>query len=176
MQPDLVYVPGDEVRFFDLSEGAVEYEWHFGDDSISYDEHPRLEYQEAGSYDIKLIVTNEHGCKDSTLIADAVTARSSGFIKFPNAFKPRPDHASNSGNRSETNNVFKPVYRDVETYRLQIYNRWGQLIYETNDIDGGWNGYYEGQLAPQAVYVWKVKGTFINGKEFRETGSVLLVR
>ncbi|MGM0376020.1 MAG: PKD domain-containing protein, partial [Bacteroidota bacterium] len=176
VEPDLVYVPGDEVRLFDLSEGAVEYEWHFGDDSISHEEHPRHEYQEAGSYDIKLIVTNEYGCKDSILTEDAVTARSSGFIKFPNAFKPRPDYDSNSGDRSETNSVFKPVYRDVENYRLQIYNRWGQLIYESNDIDEGWNGHYNGQLAPQAVYVWKVKGTFINGKEFRKTGSVLLVR
>jgi gliding motility-associated-like protein len=104
-----------------------------------------------------------------------VTAISKGFIKFPNAFRPRPDGGS-SHQASETNILFRPVYRDVDTYQIQIYNRWGQLIYESTDIDEGWNGLYKGQLAPQAVYVWRVSGTFVNGEEFRETGSVLLVR
>ena len=72
--------------------------------------------------------------------------------------------------------VFKPKYRDVESYNLQIFNRWGQLIFESNDVNEGWNGMYNDQLSPQEVYVWKVKGKFVNGREFRETGSVLLVR
>ena len=173
--PEEVYVPGDEVRFFDLSVDAEQYLWHFGDGNTSEDPHPVHEYTESGVYDVMLHVTNEFGCVDSTIIEGAVTAISKGFIKFPNAFRPRPDGGT-SHQASETNNIFKPVYRDVESYQIQIYNRWGQLIYESIDINEGWNGLYKGQLAPQAVYVWKVSGTFVNGEEFRETGSVLLVR
>jgi gliding motility-associated-like protein len=175
VMPEEVYVPGDEVRFFDLSMGAIDYEWHFGDGTISNVAHPVHEYSEGGVYDVMLHVTNEFGCVDSTTIEGAVTAISKGFLKFPNAFKPRPDGGS-ANRASETNNIFKPVYRDVDTYNMQVYNRWGQLIFESNDIDEGWNGIYKGQLAPQAVYVWKVSGTFINGREYRESGSVLLVR
>lgn len=175
VMPEEVYVPGDEVRFFDLSVGAVVYEWHFGDGNTSVEPHPVHEYAESGVYNVTLHVANEFGCVDSTTIEDAVTAISKGFIKFPNAFKPRPDGGTEN-RPSETNNIFKPVYRDVDTYHLQIFNRWGQLIYESDDISEGWNGFYKGQLSPQAVYVWKVNGTFVNGEEFRETGTVLLVR
>lgn len=175
VMPEEVYVPGDEVRFFDLSVDAVDYLWDFGDGNHSTEAHPVHEYTESGLYDVMLHVTNEYGCADSTVIEGAVTAISKGFIKFPNAFRPRPDGGS-SHQASETNILFRPVYRDVDSYEIQIYNRWGQLIYESTDIDEGWNGLYKGQLAPQAVYVWKVSGTFVNGEEFRETGSVLLVR
>ncbi len=173
--PEQVYVPGDEVRFFDLSVGAVDYLWDFGDGNTSTEAHPVHEYAETGVYDVTLHVTNEYNCTDSITIEGAVTAIANGFIKFPNAFKPRPDGGSEN-RPNETNNIFKPVYRDVDTYHLQIFNRWGQLIFESRDIEEGWNGFYQGQLAPQAVYVWKVSGTFMNGKEFRETGTVLLVR
>ncbi|RCW32700.1 gliding motility-associated-like protein [Marinilabilia salmonicolor] len=175
VMPEVVYVPGDEVRFFDLSVDAADYLWDFGDGNSSTEAHPVHEYTEGGLYDVMLHVTNEFGCEDSTVIEGAVTAISKGFIKFPNAFRPRPDGGS-SHQSSETNILFRPVYRDVDTYQIQIYNRWGQLIYESTDIDEGWNGLYKGQLAPQAVYVWRVSGTFVNGEEFRETGSVLLVR
>lgn len=175
VMPEEVYVPGDEVRFFDLSVDAVDYLWDFGDGNSSTEAHPVHEYIESGVFDVTLHVTNEFGCADSTIIEGAVTAISKGFIKFPNAFRPRPDGGS-SHQSSETNILFRPVYRDVDSYQIQIYNRWGQLIYESTDIDEGWNGLYKGQLAPQAVYVWRVNGTFVNGEEFRETGSVLLVR
>lgn len=175
VMPEVVYVPGDEVRFFDLSVDAADYLWDFGDGNSSSEAHPVHEYTEGGLYDVMLHVTNEFGCEDSTVIEGAVTAISKGFIKFPNAFRPRPDGGS-SHQASETNIRFRPVYRDVDSYQIQIYNRWGQLIYESTDIDEGWNGLYKGQLAPQAVYVWRVSGTFVNGEEFRETGSVLLVR
>jgi hypothetical protein len=173
--PQIVYVPGDEVRFFDLSVGAQAYKWHFGDGETSEEAHPVHEYQGSGIYDVKLHVTNEFGCVDSVTIEGAVQAIENGFVKFPNAFKPRPD-GSASDQSSETNSIFKPVSRDVDTYHLQIYNRWGQLIYESYNIDEGWNGLYKGQLAPQAVYVWKVKGTFASGHEFHDAGSVLLLR
>jgi len=64
----------------------------------------------------------------------------------------------------------------VVEYNLYIYNRWGELMFESKDVDVGWDGYYNGKLCPQDVYIWKVEGKFINGKTFEKTGDVTLLR
>ena len=177
VNPQLVYVPGDNARFYDMSTDAVSWLWQFGDGNTSAVRNPSHKYQDAGFFDVTLIVTNRNGCTNSLTKENEVEAVLSGFIIFPNAFRPRPgvyDAGPNTG--VEYSVVFKPVYRDVDTYLLQIFNRWGQLIYESTDIDEGWDGLYNGQLSPQAVYVFKASGKFVNGREYRETGSVLLVR
>ncbi len=177
VNPQLVYVPGDNARFYDLSTDAVKWFWQFGDGNTSEKRNPSHKYQDKGIFDVSLRVDNRYGCRDSITISGAVTAELAGFIAFPNAFKPRPGN-TDPGNElgMEYSVVFKPVYRDVDTYLLQIFNRWGQLIFESRDINAGWDGLYQGQLAPQAVYVYKASGKYLNGREFRETGSVLLVR
>jgi len=171
VKPTTVYIPGEYVRMYNLSVDGASYLWDFGDGSTSDETNPSHEYQDEGVYSIQLTVHNEYGCEDVMLQEDVVEAKLSGFITFPNAFMPRP-----SGDVSDVNAIFKPVYRDVDTYTLQIFNRWGQLLFETNDINEGWNGLYKGELSPQAVYVWKASGTYSSGKEFHKTGSVLLVR
>ena len=171
VKPTTVYIPGEMVRLYDLSVDGKEYLWDFGDGTTSTEQNPSHEYADEGIYSIQLTVQNEYSCRDSLLKEDVVEAKSAGFVTFPNAFMPRP-----SGDVNDVNAIFKPAYRDVEEYTLQIFNRWGQLLFESNDINVGWNGIYKGKLAPQAVYVWKASGTYISGKEFHKTGSVLLVR
>jgi gliding motility-associated-like protein len=175
--PDEVYVPGDVLRCYSLSVDAETYYWEFGDGGSSTDVNPSYTYVEEGVYDISLSVESEYGCVDEIIKEDAVTAYMEGFVVFPNSFMPRPDGGTSSTvGGGESNTVFRPVYQDVDTYTLQIFNRWGQLIYQSNDIDEGWNGFYNGVLAQQAVYVYKATGTFVSGTVFNKSGSVLLVR
>ncbi len=175
--PDIIYVPDDLLRCYSLSVDAEQYLWDFGDEGTSTDVNPLHVYKEEGVYDLSLIVESKYGCLDTIVKPQAITTVLQGFVSFPNSFMPRPDGGNaNSIGGGETNTVFRPVYRDVDQYQIQIFNRWGQLIFESSDIDEGWNGFYNGTLAPQAVYVWKVNGTFISGKVFNEAGSVLLVR
>jgi len=105
------------------------------------------------------------------------------FIIFPNAFTPNPV-ASNGGrytleihipNYRDTD-VFYPIWYGVEMkgYALQIFNRWGQMIFQSNNIDRGWDGYINGELAPQGTYIYKASGVFSNGKTFIKTGEISL--
>ena len=63
----------------------------------------------------------------------------------------------------------------VDDYELQIFNRWGEMIFESFDINIGWDGYYKGKLAKQDVYIWKVTGNYANGKPFAKSGDITLL-
>ncbi len=69
--------------------------------------------------------------------------------------------------------VFRPFFENVARYQLQIFNRWGVLIFESFDINRGWDGYSgDGNLAPQGVYVWKVTGQYADGSFFTKVGDI----
>ena len=177
-KPDSVMLPNQPVHTYSLSEGADEYLWKFGDGDTSSQESPVHYYEESGYQDIKLKVWSEHGCVDSIEVPNAVYVEEGGKIKFPNAFTPNLNGPV-GGHYSEgqyNNDVFFPLHRGIETYTLKIYTRWGELIFESDDPDIGWDGYYNGKLMPQSTYIWKVEGTFTNGEPFSKTGSVTLIR
>jgi gliding motility-associated-like protein len=108
----------------------------------------------------------------------AVTAIATGEIHFPNAFTP-----GNSGPtdgvydpHSFDNDFFFPVSQGVLDYHLQVFDRWGELIFETFDVRKGWDGYYRGRPAKQDVYAWKAYAKFSSGEETTLTGDVTLLR
>lgn len=177
-QPKVVFIPSDPVVFFNLSQNATNYFWDFGDGFTSNDPSPTHYYLEKGEYDITLVVTNEFGCMDTFVQRKAVKAESGGNVEVPNAFTPNPNGGSGGFiNRGEYNNdVFYPVIEGAENYKLNIYNRWGELLFESNDINVGWDGYYRGQLCKQDVYVWKVELFFSDGTKKIRTGDLLLLR
>ncbi|TRX70858.1 PKD domain-containing protein [Carboxylicivirga sp. M1479] len=175
--PELVYLPEDEIRCYDLSIDAVSWFWEFGDGQTSEEQNPSYLYTDEGTYSITLTVQNGLGCEDSFTKDNAIEAYLSGYVEFPNAFRPRPGGSGGSGTIGERNDaIFKAKNKDVEEYSIQIFNRWGQLIYESKDIEQGWDGTYKGKLVPQAVYVYKAFVRFTNGREKNKAGSVLLVR
>ena len=174
--PEDVTIPEEQVTFINRSKNAVRYQWDFGDLSVSAEKEPVHYYMEEGDYDVRLDVWNEAGCHDSMIVEDAF-ASSGCRIEFPTAFAPNPNGPSNGyyTDGPTANEVFHPVCRGVVEYRLRVYNRTGSLIFESNDVNIGWDGYFKGALAKQDVYVWKVQGRFRNGKEFMEQGNVTLI-
>lgn len=159
------------VEFFNLSEcsdtSGCSYVWDFGDGSTAISKDVTHNYTEIGVYDVSLLVTTASGCKDSILLEDEVSIIGEGDIKFPNAFTPNGDGL---------NDTFKPVAKGVITYEMYIYNRWGELIFTTKDLDAGWNGKMNGDYAKPDVYVWKAEGKFTNGRSFELAGDITLIR
>jgi len=60
-------------------------------------------------------------------------------------------------------------------YHLLIFNRWGEMVFESFNLSAGWDGLYKGKPAKQDVYMWKVIGKYINGRGFIKTGDVTLL-
>ncbi len=178
ISPALVMLPDQVIQLYNLSEGGNTYLWDFGDGVTSTEINPSHLYTEVGIYDIKLDVWTEYGCTAQLIKPDAVTVVGKGLIVFPNAFTPDrmgPNGGAYDLNEPEKNNIFHPYWEGVDRYHLEIFNRWGTLIYESDDVMTGWDGYYQGRLCQQGVYVWKCTGTFTNGEQFSLVGDVTLL-
>ena len=167
-----------EISFINYSADAVKFRWDFGDGNTSELYQPKHTYRRSGNYNISLVATSENGCSDTLIISNAYTG-SGYFINFPNAFIPNPGGPSSgyySATSDETAHIFHPVFSGISDYQLRIFNKHGVLLFESNDINVGWDGYYKGQLSGQGVYIWKVRGSFINGEQFTKMGDLTLLR
>ncbi|KKL63021.1 hypothetical protein LCGC14_2179320, partial [marine sediment metagenome] len=166
------------VYFYNYSRGAEYFKWDFGDNQQSILTEPIHYYDQPGSYNVKLKVWTANQCFDSLIIHNAFTGPESK-ISFPNAFTP--NMSGPTGGYYEINDfnntIFHPVISgELIEYQLKIFNRHGLQIFESNDISYGWDGYYQEKLAAQAVYIWKARGKFSNGKTFVKSGDITLIR
>lgn len=115
----------------------------------------------------KYVITGvtEYGCKTKDSIYIYVSDET--LISVPNAFSPG----------SGANNEFKIIKRGIATLNyFRIFNRWGNVVFETTDIEQGWNGEYKGVPQPVGVYVYTVEGVAKSGKIFKKQGNVTLLR
>ncbi|MFO7669277.1 MAG: PKD domain-containing protein [Bacteroidales bacterium] len=176
---DLLMLPDDQVWLYNLSRYGSAYLWDFGDGNTSVEENPTHLYDEVGVYDISLDVWTEYGCTDRLMKPEVVTVKGEGSIIFPNAFKPLMD-GGNGGyyslNDRETNIIFHPLWKGVDKYELQIYNGWGERLFTSTDVNIGWDGYFNGNLCDQDVYVYICTGFFLNGEPFNLKGDVTLIQ
>lgn len=176
--PLTVFVPNGSVKFTNLSSGASTYTWSFGDGNGSNIFSPTHTYAKAGEYQTRLIARSNRGCRDTFLLPNKIMALEESFFEIPNAFTPNPNGAPGGfyDPNDLSNDVFHPNIRGVEKYRFSIYSRWGELLFDTKDVNEGWDGYYKGKLCTQDVYVWKITATLYDGKTINKTGDVLLLR
>jgi len=177
VEPDSVMLPDEIVKGFNFSKYGDRYLWDFGDGTTYTIEDPVHQYTELGIYDVSLQVWTEHECTANMIIPEAVRVLGRGIIKFPNAFAPNLDGPADGWYdiTDKTNQIFFPMHEGVTEYELLIYTRWGELIFESHDVNYGWNGYHNGELCPQAVYVWQVRGRYTTGKTFKLSGDVTLL-
>jgi len=178
--PNEVTIPNQPVSFINYSQFASEYLWNFGDSITSTEENPQHNYLSTGQFFPWLIAIAEGGCTDTLFNQLPVTAIEKGIIEIPNAFTPNTQSGSGgSYDPYATNNqVFFPILTGVasEDFTLSIFNRWGELLFETHEINMGWDGYYRERLCQQDVYVWKIQGKYITGESFTQVGDVTLIR
>ncbi|MFW5707008.1 MAG: PKD domain-containing protein [Bacteroidota bacterium] len=180
VSPPVVQLPYEKVKMINLSSLAAFYEWHMGDGTIYYDFEPEHMYREPGHYDIRLNVATDTypQCYNTLLKQSAVVAEENCMIIFPDAFTP---NTSGPGDGSyiindPANHVFYPIHTGLADYTLEIFNRWGEFIFRSTDVEIGWDGYFQGKLSPMDVYVWKVRATCHSGKKIEAAGDVTLYR
>jgi PKD repeat protein len=177
-----VSIPNYSFAFKDISTDAVSWLWTFGDGAVSTLQNPNHTYANEGAYTVTLKVLNKEGCS-STIFQSVRIIGVPGFLNIPNSFIP-------ASSKNEIK-VFKAKGRGIKEWQMSIFNKWGQLLWETTKLDDGsplegWDGTYNGQDQPQGVYYWKVDIKFINGSDWkgmtydssppRKTGVIYLIR
>lgn len=138
------------VELNNQSSGADTYLWSFGDGNTSTEANPSHTYTNAGEKTvIQLIAFSAEGCSDTTFQEIVLEEEIIFFI--PNAFTPDGDMI---------NQYFSPVITsgiDVSTYEFKIFNRWGELVFVSNDVNLGWDGTFGNIQVPEGLYTWTLK-------------------
>ena len=158
----------DNVIFSNTSTGTnTAWSWYFSNMNgyAITQQNTSYLFQEAGNYAVAMIVTNKWGCSDTVVKAVDVFEDQALFI--PNSFTPNYDGL---------NDIFQPKGKGFAKFNMQIFDRWGQKIYETSEFAGGWDGTFKGQDCKEDAYVWKVTATYPQGKVKTYTGHVTLNR
>lgn len=161
-------IEGEITEFVDISHGnPQEWEWYFEGDLIYTEERPSHIFEETGEYDVMQVVINSFGCADTNWHTIEVIGTYTVYV--PNAFTP-------DGNG--VNNTFKPVMQNIlpDNYQFLIFDRWGEIIFSTDDIEGEWDGRFKGDIARDGVYVWKIMVTDNIGIEHELVGHVTLLK
>ena len=173
-----LYVPNAEAHFYNETEEAVNHFWMFGDGGTSDKPNPVYTYLADGIYDITYIVSDINLCSDTLVMENFIRVGKDSYLVFPTAFTPNVER-SNGGLYSEGErrlDIFYPVGRHVDTYKLEIFSSWGNKVFESNDQYIGWDGYYMGQCAAQGTYFYKAEGRFKDGNAFQYSGNLILIR
>lgn len=157
--------PNVPVRFTNLSTFADSYLWNFGDGEQSTEFAPIHEYNATGTYNAELIAFSRAGCTDTfPLIVNVIV---NPLLDVPNAFTP---------GRFGVNSAVNVRGFGIAKMDWKIYNRWGQLVFQSASKRAGWDGYYKGELQPMDVYGYTLDVEFTDGKKLRKTGDITLLR
>jgi gliding motility-associated-like protein len=156
---------GLPITFQNLTTGGVTYFWTFGDGNSSTMVHPNNTYQVPGTYTVTLIATNQLGCKDT--VSKPIVILPEYYIYVPNAFTP-------DGNRS--NNYFSASTVNIAQLNVKIFNRWGEMIFESDQLDFAWNGTYKDFKVQDGIFVYKIEYKTTGGIEETIVGHVALIK
>lgn len=167
--PDEPDFSNNTVSFMDQSVGAIGFQWLFDTLGVSLIQNPTFTFRDTGVYNITQIVRHESGCADTATAVIPIRPVPTFFL--PNAFTP---------NNDGLNDIFIPVgdFFGAAEYDFTIWNRWGERIFQTEDINEGWNGQRDnsGAHAPGGVYAYVIQYFDGFGIQQRLTGHCTLIR
>jgi gliding motility-associated-like protein len=168
--PQIPDIADPVVQFTDLSDLAVTWDWTMGFYTGSTEQHPTVEFNEVKEYLVTLKVTSAGGCEDQ--ITQLVEVVDVIVFFIPNTFTPDGDGA---------NDDFRPAFTsgiDIFNFNFKIFNRWGEIVWESYDPQIGWDGTYSDRgLIEDGTYVWQLEFTeTMSDKVHKHRGHVTILK
>lgn len=162
--PDSGWIPLNST-FINLSTGATEWEWDFGDGHAASGFAVTHVFQDTGRFDVRLIARNGNGCPDT--IYKRIIVGVDFVVHIPNAFTPNGDGL---------NDYFNTPWFGVKEYHVMLFDRWGMLIYESFDPDFRWYGVFKGEPCQEGVYTYVIEARGYLSEKVKRAGTVTLMR
>ena len=159
--------PNLNVHFENYSSGGISYHWSFGDGEESNSENATHAYITPHEYNVILEAIDQYGCVDT--VSHTITIVEEINIHVPNSFSPDGDGV---------NDIFRPYGEgySLSGYEMYIYDRWGELLFSSNDFNFGWDGKIKGAtLTTNEVFVYKILVKSLSGKSYQYTGHITLL-
>lgn len=173
--PSTASILSPYITFTNTSLGAVSYIWDFGDPAAqiggnnSTFVNTNHNYGFAGTYNVSLLATSIHGCTD--FVSHPIEITPDFALYIPNCFTP---------DANGKNDMFQPlgIGIDEDNYRMDIFDRWGENIFTSNNFRKGWDGTVKGstKTAPQGVYIYKLQVLDLQGGKHPYVGHVTVIR
>ncbi|MDI1354393.1 MAG: gliding motility-associated C-terminal domain-containing protein [bacterium] len=152
--------------------GDNTYQWTITGMKPRYEVHPKVSFPQIGTYKVTLTATNYKGCKNE--LSKYLEVKNDFNVFIPNSFSP---------NHDGLNDIFLPVFSpfglDPKSYQLEIYDRWGHIVYGSTDCTKGWDGTYQNKGdtdLKEESYVYKLSFRDLESRVYYKTGSITLVR
>ena len=156
------------INFTDLSSGANQWEWDFGDLSVNdVTQNPDHMYPDSGHYLVQQIVANQFGCQDT--VTHLIIIEGAFGLYVPSGFTPNSD---------DLNDTFAPSGFGFTSFAFRVYNRWGQQVFSSFVYGESWNGNFwnTGRELPNDLYVYNIEVTDYKNERHKYYGTVTLVR
>jgi len=164
--PNILFDDYSQAEFTNLSVGPINYIWNFGDGSdTSHAENPIHFYPDSGTYVITLIGETDKGCIDS--VSNTLLHVINSYAFVPSCFTP---------NNDGKNDVLKLFTVNVSDFYFQILDRWGRILYETNNPEAEWDGTYQGGYVQEGTFVYKMEYKSLQRKHMETFGRVTILR
>lgn len=164
--PNALAEIGQVIFFTNNSQFADSYLWDFGDGNTSTEENPNYVYETVGEYQVCLTASNPQNCPD--IYCENIVVIPPIFIGVPNAFTPNNDNLNDI--------LFVEGNSGIEFMELKIFNRWGEMVFITNNPEEGWNGVYKNQAQEMEVYAFTLVANLISGRQISQEGNITLIR
>ena len=176
-KPTQVSILNPSVNFINNSINSSTILWDFGDSTFSYAENPTHNYLNPGTYDVTLVVEDSNSCIDS--VSHNVSVFYDFILYVPQSFTP---------NQDGINETFIPKglrFQKFRSYEFTIYNRWGEIIFKTNDVNAYWDGrsmnrdyvnFHVNDLVEEGFYTWSIIIQDEIGALRKKYGKVFLIR
>jgi gliding motility-associated-like protein len=153
------------IDFTNLSTNATRYFWDFGDNTSGVEVNPSHLYKKSGYYNVCLSAFNGSNCPSK--ICKSVNTDIQPLADIPSGFSPNGDGK---------NDILYVRGADITSMDLKIYNRWGELIFESKNQEVGWDGTFNGKPQPMEAYAFTLNVTFGDGTTMQKKGNVTLLR